>query len=65
MGASHNIWGKAFLHSVRKPFHFFIWLTVLVFVIRLLQQMFIQDEIIKALSSSFYRGGVLLLSPRS
>ena len=59
--ASLNIWGKAFLNSVGKPLHFFIWFTVLAFALRSLGQMFIQDEIIQALSSTLYKGGILLI----
>lgn len=56
-----NIWGKAILGSIRKPFHFFIWFTVVAFAIQLLQQMFIQDEMIQSLSYTLYRGGALFI----
>ncbi len=61
MEASPNIWGKAILNSVRKPFHFFIWFTVLAFALRPLQQMFIQDEMVAALSYTLYQSGIFLI----
>lgn len=54
-----NVWSKTVLSAIRKPFYFFIWFTALAYAIRIFQQMFIQDDLIKSLSFSLYKLGVL------
>jgi MscS family membrane protein len=54
-----NIWGKAILNALGKPLHGFIWFNVLAFGFRLLEQMFIQDRMVKEVSFTLYQGGVL------
>lgn len=56
-----NIWGKPILNALGKPLHCFIWFNVLAFAFRLLEQMFIQDELVEEVAFTLYRGGVLLL----